>query len=42
MLCAPYQIDKYSGDRIKGDDMGGECNRYEGKEKCIQGFGGGS
>jgi hypothetical protein len=30
----------YSGDQIKKNEMGRECNTYGGEEMCRQGFGG--
>jgi hypothetical protein len=30
----------YSGNQIEKNEMGGACSTYEGKEKCVQDFGG--
>jgi hypothetical protein len=30
----------YLGDQIEKNEMGRECNRYWGEERCVQGFGG--
>ena len=32
-------LTRYSGYLIKNNEMGWECSMYEGKERCIQGFG---
>ena len=29
-----------AGDKIEKNEMGGACGRYEGRERCAQGFGG--
>ena len=29
----------YSGDQIKGNEMGETCGTYGGQESCMQGFG---
>jgi hypothetical protein len=29
----------YSGNQIEKNEMGGACNTYGGKERCIQDFG---
>ena len=31
---------KYLGDQIKKNEMGGACSTYGEEERCIQGFGG--
>jgi hypothetical protein len=30
----------YSGNKIEKNEIGGACNTYGGKERCIQDFGG--
>jgi hypothetical protein len=39
MVCTPL-TKCYSGDRIKKNEMSGECSMYGRQERCIQGFGG--
>jgi len=36
MICASPKY--YSGDKIKKNEIGGACDRYEGEENCIQSF----
>jgi hypothetical protein len=31
-----------AGDKIEKNDMGGVCSTYGGRERCVQGFGGGN
>jgi hypothetical protein len=38
MICTARQI--FSGDQIEKHEMGGACSPYEGKKRCIKGFGG--
>ena len=32
----------FSGDQSEKNGIGGACSMYEGEERCIQGFGGGT
>jgi hypothetical protein len=38
MICASVKY--YSGDKIKKNELGGACDRYGGKENCMQSFDG--
>jgi hypothetical protein len=38
MLCTPHHI--LLGDHFKKNEMGEACNKYGGKEMCIDGFDG--
>jgi hypothetical protein len=40
MVCTPYPIS--SGDKIEKNEMGGACSTYGGRERCVEGFGGGT
>jgi hypothetical protein len=35
-----YSSPNISGNQIEKNELGGTCSTYEGKEGCIQGFGG--
>jgi hypothetical protein len=39
VFCFRY-IQYYRGDQIKEDEMGRALDTQEGKEKCVQAFGG--
>ena len=39
VLLPIFRNNSHSNDRIKKNTMGGACGMYEGKERCLQGFG---